>query len=128
MEIPYQIWNCHRWIKSLIVWSMASGTYFVTEIVNFYSDIMKPSIRSSWKPCRHFLMHKCSLLTIHIYFLAVVFIVLMFILKVVVMVFMFFHVFRLIFAHFLNEELTLSPHISNKQVRFEFSKVVSQII
>ena len=63
--------------KSLIVWLMVSGTYLVTEIVNFYSKIMKQSIGSSWMPCRHFLMHKSSLLTIHIYFLAVVFILLL---------------------------------------------------
>ena len=32
------------------------------------------------------------------------------------------------FAHFLNQELSLSPHISNKQVCLEFTKVVFQII
>ena len=69
----------------ILDYMMSSETYLIEignseiEIVNFYSEIMKQSKRSSRKPCRHFLMCKYSFFTIHIYFLPVVLIVLMFI-------------------------------------------------
>ena len=74
-------------------------------------------------------MHKYSLLTNHFYFLVVVSIhsfEVYFISRIhgIHVYFMFFADF----AHFLNQKLTLSPHISNKHLCLEFAKVVCQII